>query len=107
MSFEIKAKQMITNDEDEEDLDELDPKEFKSEDSNEDEGDIYDILDEMGMLGNVAEDKVKENAQKEGKKMKDFDKQKSYDKGETAEDKLLIGSLYIALKQMRHAAKLN
>ena len=45
LTFEVKAKHMISEELEEEDLDELDPKEFKSEDSNEDEGDVYEVAD--------------------------------------------------------------
>ena len=51
------AKHMISDEYEEEDLDELDPKEFKSDDSNEDEGDVYKVADQLGILGNVQEDK--------------------------------------------------
>ena len=45
LTFELNAKQMISDEVKEEDLDELDPKEFKSEDSDEDEGDVYEVTD--------------------------------------------------------------
>ena len=45
LTFELKAKQMISDEVEEEDLDELDPKEFKSEHSDEDEGDVYEVAD--------------------------------------------------------------
>ena len=57
LTFEVKAKHMISE-KLEEDLDELDPKEFKSEDSDEDEGDVYEVTDQLGILGNVQEDKM-------------------------------------------------
>ena len=46
LTFELKAKHMISDKYKEEDLDDLDPKEFKSEDSNEDEGDVYEVADQ-------------------------------------------------------------
>ena len=52
------AKNLISEQVEEEDLDELDPKEFKSEDSDEDESDVYEVADELGILGNVQEDKM-------------------------------------------------
>ena len=54
LTFELKAKQMISDEVEEQDLD---PKEFKSEDSDEDEGDVYEVADRLGILGNVNEDK--------------------------------------------------
>ena len=45
LTFELKAKQMISDEVEEEDLDELDPKEFKSEDSDKDEGDVFEVTD--------------------------------------------------------------
>ena len=44
LTFEVKAKHMISEELEEEDLDELDPKEFKSEDSDEDEGESMKSL---------------------------------------------------------------
>ena len=45
LTFELKAKQMISDEVEEEDLDEFDPKEFKSKDSDEDKGDVYEVAD--------------------------------------------------------------
>ena len=58
LTFEVMAKNLISEEVKEEDLDELDPKEFKSEDSDEDEGDVYEVADKLGILGNVQEDKM-------------------------------------------------
>ena len=49
---------MISDKHEEENLDELDLKESKSGDSNEDEGDVYEVTNQLGILGNVQEDKM-------------------------------------------------
>ena len=102
------AKNLISEQVEEEDLDELDPKEFKSEDSDEDEGDVYEVADKLGILGNVQEDKMqaqlRETAPPQKKKNNKYNQ---INEVETAEEKLQLGSLYIALQQMRRAAKLN
>ena len=108
LTSEVKAKHMIS-DEYEEDLDELDPKEFKSDDSDEDEGDVYEVADQLGILDNVQEDKMQaklgETAPK--KNTDEHDKTNLDNAHETAEEKLQLGLLYIALQQIRRAAKLN
>ena len=93
----------------EEDLDELDPKEFKSEDSDEDEGDVYAVADQLGILGNVEEDKMQEKLRETApnKNTDEHDKTNLDNKHETAEEKLKLGLLYIALQQIGRAAKLN
>ena len=58
LTLEVKAKHMISDKYEEEYLDELDLKEVKSDDSNEDEGDVYKVTDQLGILGNVQEDKM-------------------------------------------------
>ena len=99
---------MISDEYEEEDLDELDLKEFKSENSDEDEGDVYEVADQLGILGNVEEDKMQaklgETAQKN---TNEHDKTNFDNEHETAEEKLILGLLYIALQQMRRTAKLN
>ena len=97
----------MISDEYEEDLD---PKEFKSEDSDEDEGDVYEVADQLGILGNVQEDQMQAKLEKTSEPKKDtdeHDKTNLDNEKETAEEKLQLGSLYIALQQMRRAAKLN
>ena len=107
LTFEVKAKHMISEELKEEDLDELDPKEFKSEDSNEDEGDVYEVADQLGILGNVQEDIMLAQLGETAEPQKKTDKHDKINEDETAEKKLQLGSLYIALQQMRRAAKLN
>ena len=91
-------------------MDELDLKEFKSDDSNEDEGDVYEVADQLGILGNVQEDKMQaklgETAEPK-KNNNEHEKSNFKNEHEAAEEKLQLGSLYIALQQMRRAAKLN
>ena len=97
-------------DEYEEDLDDLDPKEFKSADSNEDEGDVYEVADQLGILGNVQEDQMQaklENTSEPKKDTNEHDKTNLDNEKKTAKEKLQLGSLHIALQQMRRAAKLN
>ena len=89
-------------------MDELDPEEFKSDDS--DEGDVYEVTDQLGTLGNVQEDQMQAKLGKTSKPKKNTDehyKTNLDNEHETAEEKLQLGSLYIALQQMRRAAKLN
>ena len=77
LTFEVEAKHMISDEYEEEDLDDLDPKEFKSEDSDEDEGDVYEVADQLGILGNVQEDKMQaklENASEPKKDTNEHDK---------------------------------
>ena len=95
---------MISDEVEEEDLDELDPKEFKSEDSDEDKGDVYEVADR---LGNVNEDKKQAELCKTPKPSKKANKDDKINEHETVDEKLQLGSLYIALQQMRRAAKLN
>ena len=98
---------MISDEYEEEDLD---LKEIKSEDSNEDEGDVYEVADQLGILANVQEDQMQAKLVKtsEPKKNSDeHDKTNLDNEQETAEEKLQLGSLCIALQQMRRAAKLN
>ena len=85
----------------------MDPKEFKSEDSNEDEGDVYEIADKLGILGNVHEDKMQAQLGETAPPQKKNNKYNQINEVETVEEKLQLGSLYIALQQMRRAAKLN
>ena len=88
----------------------MDPKEFKSEDSDEDEGDVYEVADQLGILGNLQEDQMQaklENTSEPKKKSDEHDKTNLDNEQETATEKLQLGSLYIALQQMRRAAKLN
>ena len=88
----------------------MDPKEFKSEDSDEDEGDVYEIADQLGILGNVQEDQMQaklENISEPKKNTNEHDKTNLDNEQETAKEKLELGLLYIALQQMRRAAKLN
>ena len=107
LTFEVKAKHMIS-DEYEEDLDDLDLKKFKSADSDEDEGDVYEVTDQLGILGNVQEDQAKlENTCEPEKHTDEHDKTNLDNEQETAKEKLQLGSLYIALQQMRRTAKLN
>ena len=49
---------MISDKYEEENLDELDLKESKSGDINEDEGNVYEVTNQLGILGNVQEDKM-------------------------------------------------
>ena len=101
---------MISDEYEEEDLDDLDPKVFKSEDSDEDEGDVYKVADQLGILGNVQEDQMQaklENTFEPKKDTDEHDKTNLDNEQETAKEKLQLGSLYIALQQMRRAAKLN
>ena len=91
----------------EQDLDKLDPKEFKSEDSDKDEGDVYEVADKLGILGNVQEDKMQAQLGETAPLQKKNNKYNQINEVETAEEKLQFGSLYIALQQMRRAAKLN
>ena len=107
LTFELKAKQMISDEVEEEDLDELDPKEFKSEDSDEDEGDVYEVADRLGILGNVNEDKKQAELCETPKPLKKANKDDKINEHETVDEKLQLGSLYITLQQMRRAAKLN
>ena len=109
LTFEVKAKHMISN-EYEEDLDELNLKEYKSDNSDEDEGDVYKVTDQLGILGNVQKDKMQAKLREtaEPKKNADEHDKTTFDnEHETAEEKLQLGSLYIATGQMRRAAKLN
>ena len=92
--------------------DDLDPKEFKSEDSDEDEGegDVYEVAYQLGILGNVQEDQMQaklENTSEPKKNTDEHDKTNLDNEQETATEKLQLGSLYIALQQIRGAAKLN
>ena len=99
---------MISYEYEEEDLDDLDLKEFKSEDSDED--DVYEVADHLGILGNVQEDQMQAKLEKtsEPEKNTDEDDKTNLDnEQETAKEKLQLGSLYIALQQMRRATKLN
>ena len=101
---------MISDKYEEEDLDDLDLKEFKSEDTDKDEGDVYEVDDQLGILGNVQEDQMQAKLEKtsEPKKNTDeHDKTNLDNEQETAKEKLQLGSLYIALQQMRRSAKLN
>ena len=101
---------MISDEYEEEDLDDLDLKELKSEDSDEDEGDVYEVADQLGIFGNVQEDQMQAKLEKtsEPKKNTDEHDKTNLDNGkETVEKKLQLGSLYIALQQMRRDAKLN
>ena len=98
----------MISDEYEEDLNDLDLKEFKSEDS--DEGDVYEVVDQLGILGNVQEDQMQaklENTSTPKKNTDEHDKTNLDNEQETAMEKLQLGSLYIALQQMRRAAKSN
>ena len=100
----------MISDEYEEDLDDLDLKEFKSEDSDEDEGDVYEVADQFGILSNVQEDQIQaklENTSEPKKNTDEHDKTNLDNEQETAKEKPQLGSLYIALQQMRRAAKLN
>ena len=100
----------MTSDKYEEDLDDLDLKEFKSEDSDKDEGDVYEVADQLGILGNVQEDQMQaklENTSEPKKDTDEHDKTNLDNKQETGKEKLQLDSLYIALQQMRRAAKLN
>ena len=54
LTFEVMAKNLISEQVEEEDLDELDPKEFKSEDSDEDEGDVYEVPDKLWYFGQYS-----------------------------------------------------
>ena len=93
-----------------EDLDDLDPKEFKSEDSNEDEGDVYEVADQLGILGNVQEDLMQaklEYTTEPKKNTYEHNKTNLDNEQKTAMEKLQLGSIYIALQQMRRTAKLN
>ena len=98
---------MISDEVEEEDLDELDPKEFKSEDSDEDKGDVYEVTDRLGILGNVNEDKKQTELCETPKPWIKANKDDKINEHETVDEKLQLGSLYIALQQMRRAAKLN
>ena len=105
--MEVKAKHMISDEYEEEDLD---LKEFKSEDSDEDESDVYEVADQLGILGNVQKDQMQAKLEKtsEPKKYTNEHAKTNLDnEKETAKEKLQLGSLYIALQQMRRAAKLN
>ena len=88
----------------------LDPKEFKSADSNEDEGHVYKVANQLGILGNVQNDQTQaklESTCEPKKHTHEHDKTNLDNEQETAKEKLQLGSLYIALQQMRRSAKLN
>ena len=98
---------MISDEVEEEDLDDLDPKDIKSKDSDEDEDDVYEVADRLGILGNVNEDKKQAELCETPKPSKKANKDDKINEHETVDEKLQLGSLYIALQQMRRAAKLN
>ena len=70
---------------------------------------MYEVTDQLGILGNVEEDKMQaklgERAPKEN--TDENDKTNLDNEHEKAEEKLQLCLLYIALQQMRKAAKLN
>ena len=129
MTFESEVLYAVQ--EEEIDLDELSPTEFITDSESEaDEGNLYQILDDMDFLG--AEDDKKENASPDRKKRRmepkiqhETDKENEKDNsspstsnvtsqrlkdvlGEMDEqDKKAMGALFLSIKQMRKAAKLN
>ena len=71
---------------------------------------MYEVADQSGILGNVQEDQMQATLKKTSEPKKhtnEHDKTNLDNEQETAKEKLQLGSLYIALQQMRRAAKLN
>ena len=97
---------MIDDCSDLEDLDQLDPKEFKDDESDDDDRDMYKILDDKGLLGSLEEEKQEKGHGGLGEE-KHTKKGKASQNKDTDKDKKLLGHFFIALKQMRKAAKLN
>ena len=134
MCFE-KTMANVINKDDEIDLDDLSLAEFLTEsESEEDNDNVYEILEEMDFLGDVPNKRKREDAEPKKKKSKtdeastssdtrqEDERERTEEEGASGqkteslkealgdmndEDKKAIGALFISIKQMHKAAKLN